>query len=69
MIDLEDKKDIATGLKSRNIYKPNQKEDYKISRSKFDNFRKCQRFFQFDVFKGFIEPGTPGQTLNSKKKN
>ena len=66
MIDLEDKKDIATGLKSRNIYKPNQNEDYKISRSKFDNFRKCQRCFYFDVVKGFVEPGTPGWALNSK---
>lgn len=66
MIDLENKKEIATGLKSRNIYVPGQNKDFKISRSKFDNFRKCPRCFYFDVVKGFIEPGTPGWALNSK---
>ena len=39
MIDIEYKKEIATGIKTKNIYKPNQNADYKISRSKFDNFK------------------------------
>ena len=65
MIDLDNKKN-ATGLKSRNIYEPNQNADYKISRSKFDNFRKCKRCFYIDVVKGFVEPGTPGWALNTK---
>lgn len=66
MIDLEDKKEFAPGIKSRNIYTPNQNKDFKISRSKFDNFRKCPRCFYFDVVKGYIAPGTPGWALNSK---
>tara|TARA_A100001011_G_scaffold281414_1_gene291422 strand:+ start:1365 stop:2243 length:879 start_codon:yes stop_codon:yes gene_type:complete len=66
MIDIEYKKEIATGIKTKNIYKPNQNADYKISRSKFDNFKKCQRCFYFDVVKGFVEPGTPGWALNSQ---
>ena len=34
MIDLEKNGKIATGVKSKNIYKPNQTVDFKISRSK-----------------------------------
>jgi len=66
MIDLEDKKDFAPGIKSRNIYTPNQNKDFKISRSKFDDFRKCPRCFYCDVVKGYVAPGTPGWALNSK---
>lgn len=66
MIDIEYKKDLATGKKTKNIYQPQQKDSYKISRSKFDNFKKCSRCFYFDVVKGFVEPGTPGWALNSK---
>jgi CRISPR/Cas system-associated exonuclease Cas4 (RecB family) len=66
MIDLEDKKDFATGIKSKNIYTPNQNKDFKISRSKFDDFRKCPRCFYCDVVKGYVAPGTPGWALNSK---
>jgi len=66
MIDLEKNGKIATGVKSKNIYKPNQTEDFKISRSKFDNFLTCQRCFYLDVVKGFKEPGTPGWALNSR---
>ena len=32
MIDLENKYNFASGLKSKNIYKPNQNNDFKISR-------------------------------------
>lgn len=66
MIDLENKYDFASGLKSKNIYKPNQNNDFKISRSKFDDFRKCPRCFYCDVVKGFVAPGTPGWALNTK---
>ena len=66
MIDLEKNGKIATGVKSKNIYKPNQTEDFKISRSKFDDFLTCQRCFYLNVVKGFKEPGTPGWALNSR---
>lgn len=65
MIDLEGKKN-ATGIKTRNIYTPNQNKDFKVSRSKFDDFRKCPRCFYCDVVKGFVAPGTPGWALNTK---
>ena len=70
MIDLKrnSKKETveATGLRSRtsSIYKPNQKEDFKISRGRFSNFLTCQRCFYLDRVKGLDPPGTPGWTLN-----
>jgi len=56
----------ATGLRSRfsSYYKPNQKEDFKISRGRFSNFLTCQRCFYLDRVKGLDPPGTPGWTLN-----
>ncbi len=56
----------ATGKRSRqsSIYTPNQKEDFKISRSKFSDFLLCQRCFYLDRVKGLQAPGTPGWTLN-----
>ena len=51
----------ATGLRSRasSIYKPNQKEDYKISRTtaNYLAFLKC---FYLDRVKGLAEPSMPG---------
>ena len=70
MIDLkrDSKKALikATGLRSRksSLYKPNQKEDFKISRGRFSNFLTCQRCFYLDRVKGLDPPGTPGWTLN-----
>ncbi len=70
MIDLKrDGKKVlieATGLRSRksSVYKPNQKEDFKISRSRFSNFLTCQRCFYLDRVRGLDPPGTPGWSLN-----
>jgi len=56
----------ATGLRTRSssVYSPNQKEDFKISRSKFNDFLTCQRCFYLDRVKGLVSPSTPGWTLN-----
>ena len=56
----------ATGLRTRSssVYSPNQKEDFKISRSKFYDFLTCQRCFYLDRVKGLVSPSTPGWTLN-----
>ena len=57
----------APGVRSqaRYIYTPGQKEDFKISRSKFSDFLACQRCFYMDRVLGFISPSTPGWSLNS----
>jgi len=57
----------ATGRRSteRSSYKPNQKDDFKISRSKFSDFLTCPRCFYMDRVLGLAEPSTPGWALNS----
>ena len=70
MIDLNrnQKKELipATGKRKRSssIYKPNQTEDFKISRGKFSDFLNCPRCFYMDRVIGLVSPGTPGWTLN-----
>ena len=71
MIDLERNKKTKELLEAkgkrtqeRSIYKPNQKEDFKISRGKFSDFLTCPRCFYLDRVKGLKPPGTPGWTLN-----
>ena len=56
----------ATGLRSResSIYRPNQTESFRISRSKFNDFLSCKRCFYLDRVRGIVSPGTPGWTLN-----
>ena len=56
----------ALGLRKKvnSIYKPNQKEDFRISRGKFANFLSCKRCFYLDRVKGLDAPGTPAWTLN-----
>ena len=56
----------ATGLNSQawRIYKPNQKKDFKISRSRFEDFKKCPRCFYLKLVMGFQEPGIPQFKLN-----
>ena len=61
-LQLVEAKDIRTRKSS--IYTPNQREDFKISRSKFSDFLTCQRCFYLDRVKGLDAPGTPGWTLN-----
>jgi len=51
--------------KEKSIYKPHQKEDFKISRGKFDAFLTCPKCFYMDRVVGLAEPSTPGWTLNS----
>jgi len=57
----------AKGLRTRSstIYKPNQEEDFNISRGKFSDFLNCPRCFYIDRVTGIISPGTPGWTLNA----
>jgi len=57
----------ATGKRSteKSSYKPNQTNDFKISRSKFSDFLTCPRCFYMDRVLGLSEPGTPGWALNS----
>ena len=57
----------ATGVTEQEwrIYKPNQTDDYLISRSRFDDFMNCKRCFYLKVNKGFMSPSTPGWTLNT----
>ncbi len=57
----------ATGVTSQKfrIYSPNQNKDYKLSRSRFDEFMSCPRCFYLKVNKGFMSPSTPGWTLNT----
>ena len=57
----------ALGKRStdKSIYKPNQTEDFKLSRGKFSDFLSCPRCFYLDRVKGLQEPGMPGWSLNS----
>ena len=57
----------ATGLRTRksSIYTPNQSEDFKISRSKLSDFRKCRKCFYLDRVRGLKYPGMPGWALNA----
>ena len=57
----------ATGRRStdRSSYKPEQTEDFKLSRGKFSDFLSCPRCFYMDRVLGLAEPGMPGWALNS----
>ena len=48
----------ATGIRTRksSIYNPGQSEDFKISRSKFDDFKSCQRCFYLNIVNALISP-------------
>ena len=74
MIDLETGKDrkgkekIPTGIKEPDkifTRKYKNKNDIWLSRSKFDDYKKCKRCFYLITVKGFIPPGTPQFTMNS----
>ena len=54
----------AIGLRSRNIYNPQQDEKFRLSRGKFSDFLQCRRCFYLDRVCGLIEPGLPGWSLN-----
>ena len=55
----------ATGRRTRSssIYSPDR--DFKISRSKFNDYLTCPRCFYLDRVVGLEPPGIPGFTLNS----
>jgi len=57
----------ATGITSQKwrIYQPNQNKDFTLSRSRFDAYMTCKRCFYLKTNKGFMEPSTPGWTLNT----
>jgi hypothetical protein len=57
----------APGIRSKDksSYKPNQTEDFKLSRGKFSDFLSCPRCFYMDRVLGLAEPGMPGWALNS----
>jgi hypothetical protein len=68
MIDLETGKDkIASGIKDKLSHKKykTKPDDIWLSRSKFDDYKKCQRCFYLIAARGFIPPGTPQFTMNS----
>ena len=56
----------ALGVRKRqsSIYTPFQKEKFKISRGKFNDFLTCPKCFYFDRVKGLSYPSLPGWTLN-----
>lgn len=51
--------------RQRNLYQPNAKEPFRISRSKIDRFLACPRCFYLDRRQGFGRPSMPGWSLNS----
>ncbi|MBI2338776.1 MAG: PD-(D/E)XK nuclease family protein [Deltaproteobacteria bacterium] len=51
--------------RKRNLYDPQSKEPFKLSRSKLENFVKCPRCFYLDRRLGIDRPSMPGFTLNT----
>ena len=57
---------IALGIKDEITFsKYGNPDDIWLSRSAFDDFKKCQRCFYLIKKRGFIAPGTPQFTMNS----
>lgn len=48
-----------------NLYNPDSKEPFNVSRSKIDFFLECPRCFYLDRKLGIVRPGMPGWSLNS----
>ncbi len=66
MIDLEKGSKDPKGIKDKpSHFKYGNKSDVWLSRSKFDDFKKCKRCFYLINSKGLIPPGTPQFTMNS----
>jgi len=51
--------------RTRNLFDPQSKAPFKLSRSRLENFIKCPRCFYLDRRLGLEPPGTPPFTLNS----
>ena len=57
---------VALGIKDEiNFSKYGNSDDIWLSRSAFDEFKKCKRCFYLIRKRGFIEPDTPQFTMNS----
>src|SRR5210317_1494567 len=57
---------VASGIKDEiTVSKYGNPDDIWLSRSAFDEFKKCKRCFYLIRKKGFIAPGTPQFTMNS----
>ena len=54
----------GTRVMKKYIYQPNQKDDFKVSRSKFEDFLKCEKCFYLDRVGGLERPDIPSFTLN-----
>jgi CRISPR/Cas system-associated exonuclease Cas4 (RecB family) len=52
-------------VRTKNIFDPNSKEFFKLSRSKIENFIECPRCFYLDRRLGIGRPSMPGFSLNS----
>lgn len=52
-------------IRQRNLYDPSSNQPYKLSRSKLENFLKCQRCFYLDRRLGLSQPSIPSFNLNS----
>ena len=52
-------------VRSNTIYTPGQKEDFELSRSKFDDFKSCPRCFYLNIVKALISPSNPPYKLNT----
>lgn len=53
------------GRRTRNLFDPNSKEPFKLSRTKIELFTDCPRCFYLDRRLGVGRPGFPPYTLNS----
>ena len=51
--------------RSRNLFKPDSSEPFKLSRSKLEDFVRCPRCFYLDRRLGVGQPQTPGYSLNN----
>src|SRR5438477_5499056 len=51
--------------KKRNLYKPNSKDPFNVSRSKIALFLECPQCFWLDRKLGISRPDMPGWSLNS----
>lgn len=56
---------IRTFPRKKNIFDPNSREVYRISRSKIEDFLRCPRCFYLDRRLGIGKPDMPPFTINS----
>ncbi len=52
------------GRRIKNLFNPNAEEPFALSRSKLDDFFRCERCFYMDRRLGVEKPSMPGFTLN-----